>query len=205
MTQNKQSLKDKIKQELNASKQFAEELNLQLNLGTAEASDEFEKQKVKLRSWLQDADKKLDEAKEISNERAVELKGLIEAVRVQAALGKAEAGEKWNEQQVKLNIAIQQLKKELLKVQDSLGKFAEDADEKLEKFHTRFDLFRLQLNLGKADTRELWEHKKEEIAKRLHELKQNLQKEEKEASEKWDVFSSEMGDAWNHIKKAFKV
>lgn len=205
MSEEKKKLNERIKDSLLASKQLAEALNVQLHLGAAEAREEFEKQKKYLGEWLNTAENNLDAAKDVSQEKAKELKTLIDSLRVQAALGKAEAGDKWNEQQEKLYKGVWELRQEFDKVKSSLGEFADEADDTLENFQTRFDLFRVQLNLGKAETQELWEAKQKEIAAKLQDLKTRLSEEEKVAAERWDVFAGEMKTAWSHVKNAFKA
>ena len=60
-------------------------------------------------------------------------------------------------------------------------------DDKLADFQTRFDLFRLQLHLGKMEADENWEQNKKDIAERLSQLKSKLKTKGKEIEGKWEI------------------
>ena len=204
----KENLKGKVQEKLNNWKASAEHLNVQLHLGAEEAKDEFEKQKNKLGDWLEIQNKKLDNTKDISREKAVQIKAALEELQVQAALGKAETEDALKEQQKKLSNGIHNLKvlinKNYNRVKENTTEFTEEISETLDDYHTRFDLFRLQTHLAKMDANESWNKKKKELSAKLHDLNVNLERKKEKATEKLDDFSDEMSEAWSHIRKAFR-
>lgn len=202
------SIKEKASRKLEAWKSQVEHMNVQLHLGGLEAKEEFETQKKAVGRWLHSLEDDLSKAKGISEEKAKDLKTAFEELRVQAALGKAETEEMLKEQQKNLNSTIHTVQnrlKHLYSVStDRAAELSQEADHTLEDFHMRFDLLKLQLHLGKEESKDLWEEKKKELSGKLKQLDEHLEKGAHVASEKWDGFSTEIGEAWKHIKSAFK-
>ena len=203
-----ENLKTKIRSRLNNWKASAEYLHMQLHLGTKEAREEFEEQKKSLGDWIDNQSKKLQNTKDITHKKALELKASLEELRVQAALGKAETEDALKEQHKKLNESIHNLKQEINEVygntKGKVNEYAEEINETLDEYHTRFDLFRLQAHLAKMDSTESWNKKKKELSAKLHDLGVKLESNKEQASDKWDNFSDEMSEAWSHIRNAFK-
>lgn len=83
----------------------------------------------------------------------------IEELQVQAALGKAEAREKYEEVKKKFNSVLQDAKAKI-----ELG------TEKFEDIDTKFDELRVQLELGKADGIDSFREEKKNILAKLHEI-----------------------------------
>ncbi len=200
--------KSKIKSKLDNWKSNLEYLNMQLHLGRNDAQDEFEKQKVKLKEWATAFHHKVNDAKDLSAEKATQIKSSLQHLRVQAALGKADTAEKLREQQKNLLHGIDNLKqvivKEYHKAEDSAEVVTEETKDLLDSLHTKFDLFRLQAHLASKDAGEQWDIKKKELSNKLKQLDQQLDKNKELAEDKWDSFSHEMSEAWSHFKKAFK-
>ena len=189
----KEKLKAKVLEKLNSWKASAEHINVQLHLGTEEAKDEFEKQKNKLGDWIDIQYKKLDNTKDISREKAIQIKAALEELQVQAALGKAETEDALKEQQKKLSNGIHNLKvlinKNYSRIKENTTEFTEEISETLDDYHTRFDLFRLQTHLAKMDANESWNEKKKELSAKLHDISISLEHKKERASEKLDDFS----------------
>jgi len=203
-----QTFKEKAERKLKDLKTLKEHLNVQLHLGTAEIKDEFENQKKNLKEWLDTVNTKLFNAKEISEEKAQKLNTSLEALRTQATLGIASTDEALIEQQKRISNGILHLQ---MDIEDTFGSskeqivdFAEEADDKLNDFHARFDLFRLQLQHGKEESKEIWEQKKKAIFDELHAVEIRIDKGIVETSEKLDSFSDQITDTWKQLKNAFK-
>ncbi len=194
---------------LNEWKSLAETLNILLHLEADEIKDEFENQKKNLSLWLESVSDSLHNIKDLSGEKAQKLKSSIDMLRVQAALGKAETEDSLEEQQQKISNGIQQLQMYITEAfgssKEKIGNFAWEAADNLDDFHTRFDLFRLQLHLGKEEAKADWEQKKKEISNELHTIKVKIEKGYEDQADNWDHFSDEMSEAWKHIKHAFTI
>ncbi len=202
------TLKEKGKKKLKEWKQFAEELQVQLSLGVAESKDEFEKQKKNLKALLDNFSNQLEHASEVSKESLLKIRSSLESLRVQAALSKAETEDQLREQQKRLTHGIHDLKHKISSAygvaKEETESFLEDVGDRLEDFHTRFDLLRLQAHLGKAEAKEEWSERKKELSHKLHEIKVKLHDTEEDATERWKEFSSEISSSWDHFKKAFR-
>jgi hypothetical protein len=198
-------MKGKEKKRIKGWKSLVDQLQVQLHQGAEEAKDEFENQKINLTTWLDSVGEKLDKAKDLGSEKAQKLKSSVEELRLQAALAKAETKDEIEEQQKKIAEGIHQLRHEISEtVDDSKEKVAGihvKMDDKLDDYQTRFDLFRLQLHLGKMETEENWEEKKKDIGEKLSQLKTKLKTKGKELDGKWDEFSSEISEEWKQIRE----
>ena len=83
----------------------------------------------------------------------------IEEFRVQAALGKAEAQDKYEEVKKKFNQFIHD------------GEYkVKGVKEKIDELNTKFDELRVQLALGKAETKEVFQKQKKDLLLTLHDI-----------------------------------
>ncbi|MEQ8323078.1 MAG: hypothetical protein RIC15_06715 [Vicingaceae bacterium] len=200
-------MENKIKEKLNQWKAQAEHLNVQMHLGAAEARDEFEIQKKHLEGWVNDTKQVVEELEDSAEENYTALKTKLEELRLQAALGKADAEDAFNIQQKDLSRAMHEARQEIDKLYDKgnekTKEFLSDSADQIEHYQTRFDLFRIQLNLGAKEAAQYWTEKKKDLRLKLHEVNQKIDHASEEAGEKWDEFSDEMSEAWKHFKKAF--
>ncbi|GAA4269958.1 hypothetical protein [Hyunsoonleella aestuarii] len=83
----------------------------------------------------------------------------LEEFQVKAALGKAEAQDKYEEVKKKFNQFIH----------DSEFKI-KGVKEKIEELHTKFDELRVQLALGKAETKEIFKKQKKQLLSIIHDI-----------------------------------
>ena len=185
-------------------KRRADELKLQLHLGSKELQEKFEEQKKDIEKWAQETRHKLEDETSV---RATDLKVRLEELEVQAALGRAESEDALKEQQKNLSKALEAAREEARQVasaaKNNLGEIAEKADARLDTWYTRFDILRLQLKLGAAEASDEWEERKKELNRQIHELEQRISDAGKKSNENWQKFKFEMGEAWGHMKKAF--
>ncbi|MBN1340998.1 MAG: hypothetical protein JXA03_16840 [Bacteroidales bacterium] len=171
--------KETEQKKLNDWKSLAEDLNVLLHMEATGIKDEFEKQKKHLMGWLESANDWLSNVNDLTEEKEKKIKSSIEKLRIQAATGKAETEDALKEQQRTISNGIEQLKINITEAYGSskvkIGNFAGEAADKLDDFHTRFDLFKLQLYLGRAEAKEEWEQKKKEISDQLHKINVKIQ------------------------------
>jgi hypothetical protein len=200
------TLKDKGKEKINEWKQFADEFNTQLQTGVADAEQEFEKQKNNLTDWLDSFSNSLPSVEEISSESKFKLKSLANNLRRQTSTAKAETTEALKEQQRNIANGLKQLNQEVDQAMHVAGEksamYLQETNKMLDHLHTRMDLFGLQMHLGKAESREMWEEKKKDLGRQLNKIKGKLENQQERAAENWDHFASEMGTAWQHFKNA---
>ncbi|NNC50556.1 MAG: hypothetical protein HKO01_08495 [Flaviramulus sp.] len=92
----------------------------------------------------------------------------LEEIQVKAALGKAEAQDKYEELKKKFNLYIHDNELRVKK-----GK------EKADEIHAKFDELRVQLALGKAETTEKFNEQKKQLLQSLHDLEVKIKTNEK--------------------------
>ena len=199
---------DKAKEKLREWKGELEYLRLQMNLGAKEAHDEFEEMRKTVGAWARSVSEKAGELQESGSEDLTRLKTKLDELRVQAALGRAEAGDALEQQHKDLNKKLQEVQYEAKKLyehsNENMSAFGESVGDKVSSFETRFDLLRLQFNLAKADAKDLWEEKKKTISYKMQEMSGKVDRHVDELGDHWEGFSSEMKEAWTHIKAAFR-
>lgn len=199
--------KKTVKSYLEDAKSIVEGLNLQLHLGKAEAEKAFEEQKASLRDWTVKMSSRVEAAKEINKEQTERIQAALEELRLQAALGKATTQDVLREQQKELKKRMELLRSDIDIVfetsKEQSDDLLEDLSLKLHDYQTKFDIFRLQLQLAKMDGEEALEKRKKEAAIKLKEFQKEVEKRAEEASGKFEHFSKEMTHAWKHVRKAF--
>lgn len=189
---------------INRWKATADELRVQLHLGSKELSDSFEEQKKEILNWSKEARTTLETE---ASSASAEMRTKLEELEVQAALGKAESKEAIQKQRKKLTSLITEANESSIKLLGDSKKNVRDlavkADSKFDEWHTRFDLLRLQISLGAADASVDWNEKKEDLKQSIQKLESKLEDASHDSEEGWISFKSEISEAWTHVKKAF--
>lgn len=91
----------------------------------------------------------------------------LEEFQVKAALGKAEAHDKYEEVKKKFNQFIH----------DSEFKI-KGVKEKIDELHTKFDELRVQLALGKAETKDVFKKQKKQLLSTIHDIEVKIKTNE---------------------------
>jgi len=182
----------------------AEELRLQLHLGSKELTDKFEEQKQEILKWSQDQAQDLNKD---ASEAATDLQRKLEELQVQAALGRAETKDAFLDQRKKLNDLLTEANEAAIKLmgnsKNSLRELAEKADTQFDQWQTRLDLFRLQVSLGAMEASDQWNEQKKDLKNSIVNLESKLDEAGTKSEQSWDQFKNEISEAWKHVKKAF--
>lgn len=175
-----------------------EEFQLQLALGKAEAKDKYEQLKSKFNKLVHETKLKVNEMKGKKNE----LQMRLDELQLQLALGKADTLDAFNEQKKKIIRALNNLEKEL-----ENNAFTSEIKTKLqheiEKFKIKLEILRLHFDLGKLDIKEEFEDKKADFLKHIQKMKDKISDKKDTAANKVENFSTEIKNAYKHLKKAF--
>ncbi len=91
----------------------------------------------------------------------------LEEFQVKAALGKAEAQDKYEEVKKKFNHFIHESEFKI-----------EGIKEKIEELNTKFDELRVQLALGKAETKEIFKKQKKQLLTTLRDIESKIKSNE---------------------------
>lgn len=95
----------------------------------------------------------------------------LEELRLQAALGKAEAKEMYEEAKKKLSASVHEAKQNFSEIKDN---------EQILKLINAFEFLQVQLALGKAETEEAFESQYKKIVAALKNLEENFKSELKD-------------------------
>ena len=183
-----------------------EDIEVQLDLGEEEAIEAFEKQKGRLKEFIDKSKASLENLG--LDEKATKLKADLEQLQLQLALGKAESKDAFEAQKEKLEQALHSASEKFQEIRgsadDTYDEVVHNLEDATSSFQTRMDLMRLQMALGKAEAREAFEEKKAELRQKLAEVKIKVEEREKIGEEKWNEFTDEIGEAYSHFKGALK-
>ncbi len=175
-----------------------EEFQLQLALGKAEVKDKYEETKKKFNKLLHETKLKVNELKGGKDE----LQTRLEELQLQLTLGKADTIDAFNEQKKKITRALNNLEKEL-----ENNPFTAEVHAKLqheiERFKIKLEILRLHFELKKVDIKEEFEVKKADFLKQVEKMKEKISGNKSTAFSKAENFSTEIKNAYKHLKKAF--
>ncbi|MEM9051030.1 MAG: hypothetical protein AAGC47_03160 [Bacteroidota bacterium] len=185
-------------------KSSAEELRLQMHLGSKELSQKFEEEKKEILDWSKKAQENISTE---ASAKSQELKTKLEELQVQAALGKAETADALKEQEKKLTSLLRDVSQKSQELSDDTSEkfeeFKNDGSQLLEKWQTSFDMLRLQASLGTSEAKEEWAKKKRDFKLTINELEGKLAEAKKEGEENLNNFKKEISESWRHLKNAF--
>jgi gas vesicle protein len=196
-----------VKEKLKEWKSQAESLKLQMHLGKKDAADAFEEKKEEMSKWLDEVGNDIKGLQKEGQEDLIDLRSKVENLQLQLALKKADSLDQLKTNQKKLNNSFNDVKYELNKNiesgKESLKKWADLTEHKIDQYHSRFDLFKLQLSLAMMEGEEEVEEKRKKVVSKISDYKQSLENLENETELKWSYFKKEIGAAWDHVKNAF--
>ncbi len=202
-----QKFRNEVQRQVEKWKGDLEELNLQLTLGKADMTDDWETQKSQMQTWVERAKAGLEERGKLVGEYGEKLKAAVESLQVQLALGKAETRDTLEEQRRKIDQAILSVlhnldaKKEQAKT--TKDKIVDETESGLLNFRNRFEHLFIQFNLGSKEAKDTWEKRRKELNQNVHEVKKRLAKTEDIAEDRWQHFKSEISESLKHLKQAF--
>ena len=185
--------------------QELDDLEIHLNLPIDAVSDFFEAQKESLKGWIDNTKEHLESVE--LGEEGQKLKGKLEHMQVQLALGKAEGRDAFEEQKGKLDEAMKETASQLKVWEDAaeagIDKFSDEFHSMTGAFQDRMELLRLKYTLGKADLKDEMEAKEKELKKKIQEIKAKAPNQD-DGEDKWDEVKEEIGEAYDHLKSAVR-
>lgn len=190
---------------LKDSLQELDDLEIHLDLPDDAIADFFEAQKESLKGWVENTKEHLQSVE--LGEEGNKLKAKLEHMQVQLALGKAEGRDAFEAQKEKLEHSINDTASQLKKWEDGaeagIDKFSDDFHQMADAFKDRLELLRLKYTLGKADLKDEFEEKRKDLKDKIQAIKSKAPKEE-DGDDKWDEVKEEIGEAYDHLKKAVR-
>ncbi len=192
------------KNDINWWQQKAEELRLQLHLGSKEAAEAYEKQKKEMANWAAELRNKLEQSKDKSSEQ---LRQSLEELELQAALAKADGEDALKAQQARFENTLKKVEAEVNsyagKADTAFDEFAEKAEAKFENWRMRMEVFHLQLHLGAKEASEEWEGMQLKAEQKLQKISSTIENAKKEGEAGWNNLKTEVKRSWDDIKSIF--
>jgi len=195
---------DKFIQGLRNAQVELEAFRVQLALGTYEAKDKFEEVKSSLRDFSVETEDYLYKAGVLSEDKKVNITKGFETLRLQLALGKAEAKDAFNEQKANIEKQMSHLE-DLIAEDDRVADAKERLMAEFEKVKIKMELLQLQYTLGKMEAREELEKRKFDLSDKIDEVEELLKEKSEEYISKFKNVKSEMKSAYKNFKKSLSL
>lgn len=186
-----------------------DDLEVDLDMDGISVEDYFEEGKNELKEAMDGLKERVEKIS--GGEKSQSLKGKLENLQVQLALGRAEGKDAFEEQKGKLDTAISEIGHKVDEWEDSLEETTDDITAaikgKTESFRTKLDMMRLHYHLAQADARDELDEKRKALKTKIHETKTKLaaaQEKEGDEESNWDEVKEELGESYSHLKSAIK-
>jgi ribosomal protein L29 len=179
-----------------------DDLAVQFSLGQAEAVDKFEEIKKSAKATFQDLKNTL--ILKVGEDNVHKLRGQLDDLEVQFALGKSETSEFYEEQRKKIAYALHNVETEL-KANENFAKMRTAFATEIERLKLNLAVLKKQFDTQKVDVGHQF---KEKLKEARHETESLLSKAEDkwdDVKEKYEDFSDEIKEASQHVKKAIDV
>ncbi len=186
-------------------KKWIDELAEKLDVSDDQLAQELETDKLTLSDWVTAIREEIEEE---ASEAMTELKGKLDELKLQLALGKAEAHDLAETQEANISKALADTRATLENMKAS-GEHAGHASvEKLDKglaslsatLQTKFDIARLKASLGKAELMEEWEENKAELKGKWEELVAEFNETREKAESRGEELTREMGEVFDKAR-----
>ena len=184
-------------------KKHAEEIRLQLALGKSEARDFFVTHSRDLEDFLVELREKISSGSGIGEEKAAMVRGKVDAVRVQIALGKMDGRDAFLAKREKIGAGLADLQAELAVLSDKAGGAIAGLGDELERrgdaFRSRLDALALNLGLGGVIAEDQVRAAKDDLCGRLKSVSDKAASAAERAEKKLGRVAGETLDEMEEI------
>ncbi|MCK5825118.1 MAG: hypothetical protein KAG96_06900 [Ichthyobacteriaceae bacterium] len=177
-----------------------ERLKIKFDLSKIDAENEFEYQKEKMNSWIDENDFSIESIKGTSETQIELIKTKIDELKVQLALGRAESEEALREQAKNLTIKLHEIRVELEK-NKKLNNFKDETKDIMDEFNESFIALKANFMKGVDDVD--WDRYKYEAQDKFDKFSKEAEELKGESTEKIEAFKVEVQKAWSNFRKSF--
>lgn len=177
-----------------------EKYQVQLALGEMEAKDHFEKLKKKFKSSLNTAQQYVENNGRKAKDEVLQV---IDEMKVQLALGKAESLDEFEVQEKKIMRAFRTLEARIDGIIDHEAE--EELHHDMQQFRIKLDMLKVQYKLGNMEARDKFEERKHELEVSMSKLKAKIESKRKLNVKTRAARKEEIKESYKHLKKAFRV
>lgn len=185
---------------------LALEANVQANLTTV--SERIKTQKEKLAEASEGLKLAIAHAQQLPSDTKEKIAGDLDHLKVQLALGKAEARDAVAAQENNIKQAVQRLENRIDGVEQKFDQNIEEAVEKWTRaeleLRQEFELATLRFENEKAEKHAKFEAKKQEMLDKVKQFRGELDEKRTTALQKGSSFASDMNAAFEQARDAFR-
>jgi hypothetical protein len=178
-----------------------DQLRVQAALGKMDAADAFEKLKQEFRPVINHAIQVVGEGKALLGARAQKMLPALEQLRVQLALGRAEALETFEIQKKKLSDAIRAAETYFNWEEIENPITNRPLRHEFERLRLHLEVLRLQFELKRIDSEEDWKNR---IVGVVEHWKSKINEHRKEWDSRSEKVMGEMQKAYEHLRTALE-
>jgi archaellum component FlaC len=170
--------------------------------------ERFDDHKATAQSAVEDLKQSVARAQEVPAEAKKKIIAELDHLKLQLALGKAEAQDALAVQKSKVESAFQAVELRF----DSIGRqINDDVDKALENWiraeialKQDFDLLAVHIAAKQAAVHAQFEARRQSFKDQIEKFKAELENKKDTAEERGEAFSAEMNSAFDHLNKAFR-
>jgi hypothetical protein len=188
------------KEKMEQARAFFEELEVQLNLGKAEAKDAFEREKKNFSNFVDEQHRRLKADEARKKELLNALEGKMEVLADLLVQPDPTTVETYDTHKEAMLHAVYDVEGALKNVWADVGAVLRTS---FDQFRSALDAYRIALALSSMESKGNLNEKKAVLDTELSKLLHHFQLDERE-DDRMQHFSAEMETAFEHVKKAVK-
>lgn len=192
------TLIDKGREQLRHLRTFADELEVQMALGKAEARDAFVREKKNVSKFLNKQKKQFQKESKITEDKKHDLLVLFEKLEESLNLEVPTAKRKYDLYKKDVLADIYALEYE---VKETYGDHSVSLQRELDEFKDKMDVFRINLAINDVKDQEKVAELKSSLHDKVTEIRSKLQRGENEMN-KFDNFVEDISESFNYFKRA---
>ena len=197
-----------IDKKLDAWEHQALALEAQLTQTKDQAVERLEQRKQQMREVLGKIRAEVQKSTEVAEQAKTEVQAKLEHLRVQLALGRAEARDEFNEQRNKILGALAEFESEadqkLKGAAFESGKLWEELVGRASALEAEFEGLKHRFESEKIKQQSAIDSKKQELLAHLEIFKRQVMEKRQAGQAKADIFESDLREGLNQIKSAFR-
>ena len=171
-------------------------------------SDRIEQQKERANAKIDQLKLAISEAQQLPEAKKEQLVRATDHLKVQLALGRAEARDAFEAQQKKILEAARAVEANIDSIDRNVDKKIDEAVEQWIKeeiaLELALELAAVELQQERAEARAERDAQIQAVRERIQKFRSDLESKRDEVTERGATFAAEMNDAFEHVKTAFR-
>lgn len=192
------SIRERLDHQLERWDARLDALEAQLGETRDETLERVRAGQQRLAAISEQVEERLEDVADLSEEKALDLRTELQALRVQLALGKAETKDVFESQQARINHALSSAEAGLSvlehRAQDRVADEVESFVRAADRLRADLDAAQVQFALAKADARDVLAERRHEFSQRLQTMRTRLRETGKEAGHKLGKLEDELAE-----------